>query len=401
MKRRILIVLLIVSLGLSGVFLLGAAKRSFALTIVDGDDIVLQKSYTIKFSTKWKAMFKKDGYRELFDSMTAKNEAPDLLNTELAADLEVAAASREYPPTDATVRWDGEQFFYTAEQDGARVDRAAMIKDLFYQLNTETTISLKKIAVSPAVTEQNLRDVTVQTASFRTDYASSSASRKHNIALAVAFLNGTIIPADAEFSFNKAVGERTVARGFMEAKIISGGKFVAGVGGGVCQVSTTLYNTAIRAGLSVEKVTSHSLPVGYVSLSFDAMVTSNSDLVLKNTTGHPVYIKGESDGKTVQFTFFGANIYQGKTVVFRSEIIKTVYPETYEDLPDSSQLAESETERILVPHKPGYVTEGYMDIYKNGSLVSSDRIRRDSYLPQKGIRIVRENGGETLYPPAA
>lgn len=400
-NRRIPITVLILALALSGVFLLGATKRSFSLTVLDGQEVVLQKNYSVKFSTKWKAMFKKGGYRELFDGLTDKSEAPDLLNSELKNDLERVASSRDVPYKDATVRWDGTQFFYTAEQEGARVDRKALLKDLFYNLNTETVVTLKKLPVPPAVNLEDLKKITVETASFSTSYTTSAAARKHNIALAVSFLNGTVIPAGERFSFNAAVGDRTLARGFLEAKIISGGKFVAGVGGGVCQVSTTLYNAAIRAGLEVEKVTGHSLPVGYVNLSFDAMVASRSDLILKNTTGHPVYIKGEADGNTVRFTFYGAPVYAGKSLVFRTEIVKILFPETYEDIPDASQLDDDETVRILVPHKPGYVSEGYLDIYENGKLLSSTRIRRDTYQPQKGIRIVRESGGEAYNLPAA
>jgi vancomycin resistance protein YoaR len=390
-KRRIVIIAMLLMLALSGIFLLGAAKRSFLLTVQDGQEIVLQKSYTIRFSTKWKTFFMKGGYRELFDGLTDKLNAPELLNAELAEDLERVAVSCELPCKDATVRWDKEQFFYTSEEIGTCVDRMALIRDVFYHLGAQTTVTLKKFPVPPAVTEEALKKITVETASFSTVYESSADNRKHNIALAVSFLNGTVLPAGAEFSFNATVGDRSLERGFLEAKIISGGKFVTGVGGGVCQVSTTLYNTAIRAGLEVTKVTSHSLPVGYVDLSFDAMVTSASDLVFRNTTGHPVYIKGEADGKTVKFTFYGAPVYAEKTVVFRSEIIKVLYPETYEDILDSSQLAEGENERILVPHKPGYVSEGYRDIYEDGKLISSLRIRRDTYQPQKGIRILRDS----------
>ena len=109
-------------------------------------------------------------------------------------------------------------------------------------------------------------------AEFSTNYSSSTDARKFNVALASKTLDNTLVDINGEFSFNYTVGERTERRGYKKAKIIVGGEFVDGVGGGVCQVSTTLYNAVLLAGLKIIECHPHSLPVSYVAPSFDAMV---------------------------------------------------------------------------------------------------------------------------------
>lgn len=402
MKKRIAIGLLILLSAFTGIFLIGAAKRDFELTLTDGDSVILQKNYNIKPRTRLKVIFLyKNSYKDYFYDMGGDEGVYDDLNATLKEDIANAVSSVEYPPTDASVDWDGNTFTYSAEAYGARVDRLALAKALFENMNRAVNIKVQKHTIAPSITEKMLREATVETAAFSTNYSGSSDSRKHNIKLAVSLINGSIIKDGERFSFNTAVGARTLARGFLEAKIISNGKFVKGVGGGVCQVSTTLYNAALRAGLDVVTVSNHSLPVAYVPLSFDAMVSSSSDLVLENTTGSPVFIKGESDGSSLEFTFFGRNLYKDSTLKCRTEIIKIIYAEEYEDIHDSSQLGENEPYKVLSQPKCGYVSEGFIDIYKNDDRVSCKKIRHDVYGPQKGVRIVPDKPGENPLPEAS
>lgn len=109
-------------------------------------------------------------------------------------------------------------------------------------------------------------------ACFSTYYGDSKQNRKDNVALACRKIDGTVLYPEDEFSFNDTVGARTMKNGFKSAYIIQNGEFVEGVGGGVCQVSSTLYNCALLCDLAITCVRAHSLPVGYVAPSFDALV---------------------------------------------------------------------------------------------------------------------------------
>ncbi len=217
-------------------------------------------------------------------------------------------------------------------------------------------------------------------ASFYTSFGSSTAERKSNIRLSTNSLNNVMIDVDGEFSFNKVVGERTEKRGYKNAKIIVGGEFVDGVGGGVCQVSTTLYNAVLLAGLEILECHPHSLPVGYVAPSFDAMVNSGSaDLKFKNNTKNPVYIKAVADDNTVKISIYGEPMdYKIKRVSKVTQIIlppkeqivcdeKGEYPELYKG------------EKMYLRYaKEGYKSEGYLEIIKNEK-TSVKKIRTDKY----------------------
>lgn len=223
-------------------------------------------------------------------------------------------------------------------------------------------------------------------AEFSTEYGKSSVERKHNIALAAKSLNNAFIDVGGEFSFNSVVGARTEKRGYKSAKIIVKGEFVEGVGGGVCQVSTTLYNAAIRAGMKITEAHGHSLAVSYVKPSCDAMVNSGSaDLRFINRTHNPVIIKTSANGKTLNVKIYGEPMtekYELKSVIKRElEPEYTVYSDDSGEYPD---LFVGER-KILNYGKKGYVSEGYLEKKINGKTVSSVRIRRDTYLSVNGL----------------
>ena len=121
-------------------------------------------------------------------------------------------------------------------------------------------------------------DESVMRAEFTTSYKTSSEGRKFNIAFGASKIDGFIVKSGGIFSFNEVVGQRSTKAGFKEAKIILDGDFVNGIGGGVCQLSTTVYNAALLADMEIIEVHSHSLQIAYVKPGFDAMVSSSSDL---------------------------------------------------------------------------------------------------------------------------
>ena len=219
-------------------------------------------------------------------------------------------------------------------------------------------------------------------ARFCTYYGDSAENRKSNVALACRKINGLTLYPEEEFSFNSQVGARTVANGFKTAYIIQDGDFVEGVGGGVCQVSSTLYNCALLAGLAITCVNPHSLPVSYVSPSFDAMVSSGSDFRFVNTLSAPITIKMKADGKNIVAEIYGVG---EPNIKRRSEILETIPFETEyresEDVPEGEEIIDS-------TGKEGLKSRGYLDYYENGKLVRSVQIRSDFYAPQKRVILV-------------
>ena len=226
---------------------------------------------------------------------------------------------------------------------------------------------------------------------FSTSYQSSSEGRRHNVELASRKINGTVLKEGEVFSFNGVTGERTIENGYKSSPIIEKGEFVLGVGGGVCQVSTTLYNAVIRAGLRVITVSPHSLPVSYVPPSMDAMVSTATDFRFKNTTPYPITIKSEAKGGCLTFKIYGFKmITDGEQIIFRSETVSAL-PYEYEERIDKENLIpEGEDFLILKEGKSGLISRSYKDIYFSGKLISSVKIREDHYKAQKGVKLVRD-----------
>lgn len=216
-------------------------------------------------------------------------------------------------------------------------------------------------------------------ARFSTYYGDSKPNRKDNVALACRKIDGTVLYPEDEFSFNDIVGARTVENGFKSAYIIKDGEFVEGIGGGVCQVSSTLYNCALLANLTITCVRAHSLPVSYVAPSFDAMVSTASDLRFVNTLSSPVTIKMLADGKYLKAEMYGI---ESCTIRRRSQTIETL-PFEIEYRDDASlKLGE---EVIDTYGKAGLRSQGFLEYYQNGKLLKTVLIRKDTYFPQKRI----------------
>ena len=181
------------------------------------------------------------------------------------------------------------------------------------------TLSLKE--TPPEITVKTLKEKTRLKSRFSTSIATSSIDRAHNVALALSSINGVILAPYERFSFNEKVGERSEKRGYRNAKVISSGEYVDGIGGGVCQAATTLYVAALKAGMTVNKASHHTYRPSYVPPSFDAMVSSYSDLVFTNDD-ETTYLFAGREGDIVYVEFYGE---EKEKIVLKNEIIEE-YP---------------------------------------------------------------------------
>lgn len=211
--------------------------------------------------------------------------------------------------------------------------------------------------------------------SYTTYFDGKNEARSHNIRLAASLINGTVLQNGDIFSFNKTVGQRTSERGFKRAAIIENGEFVEGVGGGVCQVSTTLYNAALLSGCRIVEYHPHSLAVSYVPPSRDAMVSGTFfDLRFKNSTGSTVYIKAVAGENYISFKIYGRN--SGVKYNLTSSVTGII--EAPEEFTDDIALVRN--------GRNGTISEGYLTVTENG-YSRMIFLRRDKYAPQKKITL--------------
>lgn len=254
----------------------------------------------------------------------------------------------------------------------------ACVFSVFYFANVKSAFAMPFYDLQP----QNL----VLRAQFSTSYASSIDERKNNILIASKSLDNILIAPNEEFSFNKTVGERTEKRGYKNAKIIINGEFVDGIGGGVCQVSTTLYNAVLLAGLKIIEYHPHSLAVSYVAPSFDAMVNSGSaDLRFINNTHNPVILSCVANGEFLSVKVYGQPMkekYVRKSVIL-GEIPAPEYEVVTDALGEYPDLFEGES-KIIKYSKAGLKSEGYLCCVVNGKVTNTKRIRVDTYSAVRG-----------------
>ncbi len=326
------------------------------------------------------------------------NVAFNFLFVGLDEKIENVIKEIEYEPVDSEITFNPnnpEMFEYTDDLKGLRVDKNALyerINNAFLKTNN-VVVDVPTIEVTAEYTKEKNKGITQKIASFSTNVADSTGGRKTNVKLALEKFNGMVINSGATVSFNKVTGPHTLENGYKTATIIYNSRFVEGVGGGVCQASTTLYNALLRANLQIDEVNKHTLPVKYVPLGLDAMVSEYiSDLKFTNTTGSPIYIKTFSDSNSVSVEIYGRPDPDGYTYDTRSEtlqilshtgdVIKADVNKEYSD----KVLFKGEYFRLTYPRE-GYEAVSYLQTFKNGELVGEKEIRHDIYKPQNGIVI--------------
>ena len=165
---------------------------------------------------------------------------------------------------------------------------------------------------------------------YSTDYSSSSAARKTNVANGASKLNGIVLYPGETISVAENLNPMTAENGYALAASYENGTTVETYGGGICQVSTTLYNAVMRAELEIVTRASHSMIVTYVEPSMDAAIAGTSkDFQFKNNQDYPVYIESSTNGSTITFTIYGKETRDSnRTVTFESEVTSQTDPET-------------------------------------------------------------------------
>lgn len=280
--------------------------------------------------------------------------------------------------------------------NGRFIDKEAFYSDFISQLidnNRKVNITLREREYKNKIIS---KDEFLKISEFSTEFSSSSEERKNNIRVALERFDGIILEEGEVLSFNSTTGDRNKQSGYLPAKIISGGTFIEGYGGGVCQVSTTIYNASLLAGLEILEVHSHSLPVSYVEPCFDAMVNSGtSDLIIKNNTKGKIIITTSSKNSTCKVTIFGKECeYKIKRI---SEKTKTI-PSDKDDVIETdykkyglNNLEIGEEKKISYA-KDGFSANGYLQYYdKNGKLIKTKKIRESIYNPTRGVVVRKEN----------
>ena len=279
-----------------------------------------------------------------------------------------------------------QSFQYEQEREGRVLNQQALVASIEQALQSGGgQISMEVTAVQPQVTLENVSAQYGMISSAVTNASSSSSNRLSNISLAISLINGTCLEPGETFSFNKTVGERTTARGFKTAPAYSSGEVTQEVGGGICQVSTTLFNAAVKANLTINERHAHSLTVSYVDAGKDAAVDwGNKDLRFTNSTGENVYICCYlSDDKRVHFGVFGKLLSDGMTITLEGKKTGDI---DYETEYRVNFTMASGSSKVVQNGKKGSSAVTYKVYWDaNGNEISREQLCKSNYRATKEI----------------
>ncbi len=238
------------------------------------------------------------------------------------------------------------------------------------------------------ITDEVLNQITDIVSEFSTNFSAGNRPRSNNIKLASGKLNGIVIMPGEKMGFNETVGERTRKGGYKVAGVYINGKHDTGIGGGICQVSTTLYNASLFANLKIPERTNHSMPVPYVPLGRDATVNYGAqNLVIENSTTTPIVVTSQYQPGTLTFRILGkkeegleVKIFQGRV---RSSSASTRREFDPRLAPGTTKVQHNGDNRYV---------QTFRTVYKNGVKVATETLKDSFY-----------NGGGTIisYGPKA
>lgn len=293
----------------------------------------------------------------------------------------------DQPTEDATINRKNGIFVIADEKIGLKLNANktksllnSRINELKY--DKDINIDLQVESEFPRITSESLSTIQDLLGSYSTTFNVSNASRSQNITLAAKAINGIVLMAGDIFSFNDVVGPRSREKGYLDAPVIFNGELVEGLGGGVCQASSTIYNAALLSDLKIVERIKHSIPSLYVPKGRDATVSYGLlDFKFQNNQSHPIYIESYTKGDQMVINIFGrrTNNRIVKIHTVENEFIKR----TVETKLDSELLYGQE--RIEQEGRDGYRVTTYKIVYENNIEVSREQVSKDYYKPRNEI----------------
>jgi len=338
-----------------------------------------------------------------YEQVKALEDEPVMRYTTLSYDLSGVnqiltqiKSEVDKPPVSATrvndeTKWP--PFSYTDDQPGQQLDISGLnerIAEMVDKLESGV-VDLTPTPVQAPVTREYLEGQIVKLAEYETSIGKTGdyvEARHENIRIGTEKFDKLIIKSGESVSFNKVAGKRTASNGYQPALELAYGEYVEGYGGGICQVSSTLYNAVVNAGLSVTKRTQHSLPSSYVPLGLDATVQDDRlDFVFKNTTNADIYIsteyyKNKKNYWTSKFIIHGRPDPDGYTYKLESEVVEEIpIPEpTYIPDKDARYVVYDDEEKQTSEGQEGHVVNVYLvTMDKNGLEISRELKYTDNY----------------------
>ena len=307
-----------------------------------------------------------------FDESTLKDKLENE-TSDMVTEAKNASVSRE----------NGEFIVYPGEKGTSiKIDETIEeVKNIFAEEWTQKDIKLEAVVEEkePQYTEDDFYMIDSVMGQAETAYNAGNTNRSKNLSTGASKVSGTVLMPGEQFSMVDTVTPFTEENGYANAGQYVNNEGVDGLGGGICQVSTTLYNAVLKAELQVDERHPHTLTVSYVDKSKDAAIAEGLfDFKFTNDTEYPIYIEGYAGGGSISFAVYGHDTRpDNRTIEFESKVIETYEPGDPEEIKDNT-LEEGKTVTEQEAHT-GYYAELWKHIYIDGVLTDSVRVNQSQY----------------------
>jgi vancomycin resistance protein YoaR len=299
--------------------------------------------------------------------------------------VETKLSTYDVPAVDATITRSNGKFQYTEDTVGRKVqveETIAAIKSAVVDGWNQQDMDLYATVVDdePKITTEMVQKCDTILGTFSTTYTTSSADRAGNLANGAKLINNTVLYPGDVFSAYEKLTPFTVENGYYQAGAYANGRVVDSIGGGACQVTTTLYNAVLFSELEIVERAAHSMTIGYVDLSMDAAIAGTwKDLKFKNNTDVPIIIEAYTSGRTITFNVWGNETRDksNRRIEFETVVLdeKAPGPDVITEDPAQLTTYEVTTQSAHI----GYTAELYKIVYENGVEVSRTRINKSIY----------------------
>lgn len=257
----------------------------------------------------------------------------DLKDEDFRKTIEAHKAELDLEAIDSTLKRENKEFVITEGQSGVTVDTEASLKEMKKYIvekwnKTSDAVELISAKINQRGTKEELEKVQNLLGEFTTNYSTSSVDRAINVSAGAKKVNGSLLYPGDLLSVASICGPFTIENGYAVGGAFENGQIVDSIGGGICQVSTTLYNAALYSEIGIEKRFSHSMVVTYVEPSADAAIAGEyKDLVIKNNQNAPIYIEGYTVGRNITFKIYGMETRSAtRKIILQSEVLETTEP---------------------------------------------------------------------------
>lgn len=286
---------------------------------------------------------------------------------------------------------------FSESEFGVEFDSEKLEENLYNALkNNEKYVKIESKEINPKYYKKDLREISDLLGTISTSLGDSTKNRIQNLTIASNEINNVILMPDETFSMNEILGDFTYDKGYVDAPVLINGVLTNDIAGGVCQISSTLYNTVLEAELEVVERKNHSSPVKYLPAGFDATLANGIiDFKFKNNTENPIVILASITDGNANVSIYGKEYRpKNRTIAYWSDFVKEIDETEYEYVLDYNK--DADYKKITQEPKKGSVYYLYKSIYIDGVNVSNEFIDESLYKSRKGKIVLGENSYKKL-----